>query len=254
MKKRSVIFSIITFILTLTILSGVNYAKKKPIPAYQLTKAEEIVEYSLTEDTSQENDDCQTCVCVIGKAKLSLSPDMATITACIENFNESLNLSKDQTLETFNKVYNALLELDLEKDKITLNYFNSHPHFDYTGERKLLGYNSKACFSIEVDNIEKIDGCIEILTNNGVSEINDICYSLSNIDEQYNLALSQALENAKAKASQLFGSENYTICGIREENFYSAGSFCRNYGETLSLATIGKVEIEARVNVLFKEI
>jgi len=267
MKRKSIILSIFAFALCFTMLTGVCAPKKKPILAKELSYAEEVIEYTFeeidefdssenTEINQEDNTDedcCETCVCVIGKAKLTLSPDMATITACIEKFNEELNLSKNENLEILDKVMVALKDAGVGEDKITLDFFNAYPSYDYNSGRSPIGFYSKSCFSFEVDNIEKIPTYINVLTENGVTDICNVCYSLSNIEEEYNNALTQALENAKNKAVKLFGSENYKICGIKEENVFSTSMLCRNYVENLSSSLMGKVEIEARVNVVFKE-
>lgn len=263
MKKKSIILSIFACILCLTMLAGVSAPKKKPILSNELANAEEVIEYILEESTEdmtteeneeiqEDDDDCETCVCIIGKAKLTLAPDMATITACIEKFNEDMNASKNENLAILDSVMSLLKEQGISEDKITLDYFTAHPTYDYDSSRQPIGYYSKSSFSFEVDKIENIPTYISILTENGVTDICDVCYSVSNMEEEYSNALVQALENAKTKASKLLGSEELKICGIREESVYSCNTLCRKYVENLSSELMGNVEIEARVNVMFK--
>ena len=264
MKKKSIILSIFTLILCVTMLAGITAPKKKPILANEMCYADEVIEYTTEENENTDNtnenieeddccEDCETCVCVIGKAKLTLSPDMATITACIEKFNEDLNSSKNDNLEILNTVMTALKDQGISEEKISLDYFTAHPSYDYSASRQPIGFYSKSCFSFEIEKLDNIPTYINILTENGVTDICNVCYSISNIDEVYNDALSQALENAKAKAVKLFGSENLKMCGVREESVYSASTLCRDYVENLSSSLMGNVEIEARVNVMFKE-
>lgn len=258
MKKKSIFLTIFAFILCVSVLTGINAPKKKPILSTEkYSKAEEIIEYTLEEEENEnlvdDEEECETCICVTGKAKLTLTPDIATITACIEKFNEDIKFSQNENLEIFNKSITALKDAGISEDKITLDYFTSHPSYDYSEGKTPVGFYSKSCFSFEVDNLENITNYISILTDNGVTNICSICYSISNMDEQYTNALSSALENAKTKAASLLGSDNYQICGIREENIYSASSLCKDYVENLSSSIMGKVEIEARVNVMFKK-
>ena len=249
--------------MCLTMLAGVSAPKKKPILTNELAYAEEVIEYTLAEDSTEddtttdseeieEDDDCETCVCVIGKAKLTLTPDMATITACIEKFNEDMNTSKNENMAILDTVIASLKEQGVAEDKITLDYFTAHPSYDFSAGRQPIGFYSKSCFSFEVENIDNIPTFISILTENGVTDICDVCYSVSNMEEEYSNALSQALENAKTKASKLLGGENLKVCGIREESVYSCNTLCREYVENLSSALMGKVEVEARVDVMFK--
>lgn len=263
MKRKSIFISIFTLVLSVTMLAGITAPKKKPILANEMCLAEEVIEYTLDNDTtedeittdeiSESSDECETCICVIGKAKLTLTPDMATITACIEKFHEDMNTSKNENLNILNTVMTALKDAGVGEEKITLDYFTAHPSYDFSTGRQPVGFYSKSCFSFEVENLENVSSYISILTENGVTDICDVCYSVSNIEEEYNNALSQALENAKAKASKLIGSEELQMCGIREESVYSSNTLCRKYIENLSSSLMGKVEIEARINVMFKE-
>ena len=252
MKKKTLIISLMAIILCFTILTGVVAPRKKPILANEMAKAEEFIEYSTDEEQANE-DDCETCIFIVGKSKLTLTPDQATITACIEKFNQELTESKNECLSILDTITVALEEQGIEKEKISLNYFTAHPSYDYSTSLQPLGYYSKASFSFEVEKIDSIPTYIDVLTENGVTSIYDICYSLSNIEEQYNTALSQAVEHAKTKASKLFDSQDIQICGIREESVYSASTLCREYNEVLSNSLIGKIEVEARVNVMFKK-
>lgn len=251
--KKSILLSIFGGILCLTMLTGTTAPKKKPIFVEKLTKAEEIVEYfEEQEDLTDQDDDCDTCISIVGKAKLTLKPDMATIKVCIEKFNEDMNTSKNQNMTLLNDVMNALKEQGINENAITLDYFSAHPSYDYTISHQPVGFYSKSCFSFQVENLEEIPNYISTLTENGVTDICNICYSLSNIEEEYNNALAQALENAKTKAVQLLGSENLKICGIKEESVFTSNTLCRDYIENLSSSLMGEVEIEARVNVVFK--
>ena len=259
MKHKTIILSVIALLLTAITLLGVNSPLKKPIPAKELVFAEEeIIEYTLEEgnqnsieDIEEEGNDFSTCVSIIGSAKVSLSPDIATITACIEKFNEDINISKNQTLDILNEIKEKLLNNEIKKENFSLDFFSTHPSYDFNTNRQPIGYYTKACISFKVENLDNISKYINILTENGVTDICDICYSLSNLEEEYNNVLVKAVENAKNKASKLFNKEGI-ICEIKEEAIYSCNSLCREYTQNISSDLIGQVEIEAKVNVLFK--
>ena len=263
MKKKTLL-TILSLILCIIVLAGITLPKKKPILADEMCKAEEFVMYSIEDDSTQEEnqieeqtedaeDDCDTCISVIGNAKLTLTPDRATITACVEKFNEDINTSKNDNLNIFNSVVTALKNADIKEENITLDCFNVHPSYDYSVGRTPIGFSSRSCFSFEIENLENIATYINILTENGVTDICNICYSVSNIDNHYSTALNMALENAKTKVATLFENDSFKVCGIKEENVYSVSSLCRDYVENISSSLIGKVEIEARVNVIFKK-
>lgn len=262
MKKKSIFISIFTLILCVTFLAGIT-APKKPILAKEMSSAEEVVEYyddinTSIQNTTEDNDNtskddcCQTTVFVVGTAKLNLSPDMATITACIEKFNEDLASSKNENLEILNNVMEALKSNGINEKDISLDFFNAHPSYDFTAGRLPIGYNCKSCFSFKVNNLDTLSEVIGILTDNGVTEICNICYSVSDLEQQYTNALSQALDNAKAKASILLGCENLEICRIKEECSHMAISLCRQFVDNLNSSLVGTVTVEAKVSAVIK--
>lgn len=259
MNKKTLILSLMAFVLCAIMISLAN-GVKKPIPAKELAFAEEVVQWTLEDEDIQdtqeeeirEETEDDICISIIGKAKLTLKPDIATITACIEKFNEDITLSKNENLEILNKVKQALEEQGIGEDKIILEYFSAHPTYDHNAGKQPVGYYSKSCFSFKIENLDNIPTVIDILTENGVTDICDVCYQLSNIEEEYNNALLKAIENAKSKAVKITGNENIEITDIKEEMVYSCSSLCRQYVENLNLDMIGQVEIEAKVNIVFK--
>ena len=257
MKKKSIFLSIFALILCVISIAGLT-APKKPILAKEMCMAEEI-EYYYEEEfkeqsENQETDDdcCQTYVFVMGTAKLKLSPNMATITACIEKFNEDLVSSKNENLEILNNVMTALKNNGINENDISLDFLNAHPSYDFSVGRQPIGFNCKSCFSFNLNNLDELSNIISVLTENGVTDICNICYSVSDMEEQYTNALSQALENARTKASILLDCDNLEICKIKEECSHMAIGLCKQYVDNLNSSLIGNVEIEAKVSAIFK--
>ena len=85
-----------------------------------------------------------------------------------------------------------------------------------------------------------------------MSSICEINYQVADLEGAYSQALSQALENAKTKASKLLGKEDLRIVKINEERIYTSNNMYRSYAEEYSTSPlIGKINIEARVIVEF---
>ena len=105
---------------------------------------------------------------------------------------------------------------------------------------------------MKVCSLDKLKDYIDCLSNNGVTNICDINYKVSDIDEQYTLLLNSAVENAKSKAIKLLGKEDINIVSIKEEMVYSNNNLWRTYtGVESANSLIGKVELEAKVLVEF---
>ena len=164
-----------------------------------------------------------------------------------------LDKAKENNFQAFENLIKALKKIGIEEDAITLTHFNCHPNYNYDCGRKIVGYYSTTSFTIKVDALDKIKECVSVMTANGVTEINDIVYEVSNLDEQYSNALKNAVENSKEKASKLLNRNDLKIVSVKEEHVYSCNSLYRTYAGDMSASDlVGKIEVEARVLVEFK--
>lgn len=275
MKVKKVFISLaIILMATLLLVGGVGGAvKRKPIEAREMAHAQ-VIEYEegveenndtivdekfenkiLNESlqkVSAENVEEDVNICIFGNAKLSLSPDRAKISACIQFLESELDKAKENNFQAFEKLIKALKEIGIDENAITLTHFNCHPNYNYDCGRKIVGYYSTTSFTVKVDALDKIKECVSVMTENGVTEINDIVYEVSNLDEEYSVALKNAVENAKEKAGKLLNRDDLKIVSVKEEYVYSCNSLYRTYaGEMSASDLVGKIEVEARVLVEF---
>lgn len=212
----------------------------------QFSKLSNIVEYN-----SEEED--YASICVIGNANLNLSPDSAQICVKIEKLDEEITNSKTQCFETFERAVEELKKAEIGEDEICLNYFNCYPEYNFESGRRLTGYFSDISFCVNVKSLDNINNVVNSLLESGVTSIYEINYQVSDLENAYSQALSQALENAKTKASKLLGKEDLKIVRINEERIYTSNNMYRSYAEQYSTSPlIGKINIEARVVVEFE--
>ncbi len=271
MKIKKLLFSsFIVCLVCLLILGGVySGVRKRPIEAREMSHAE-IIEYEEDEklETEDVNENVETSadvamddkneevekisICVFGNSKISLSPDKAKICAMIENFDGDMVKAKQDNFEIFEKVISALKEIGISEEDIVLDNFNCYPQHECGHGHKILGYESTTRFSVNVSALDKIKECVSVLTENGVTDICNINYKVTNIDEEYNNALLSAVENAKIKATKILGRDDLQMVKVKEEYVYSCNNLYRNYADDLSASDlVGKVEIEAQVLVEF---
>ncbi len=211
----------------------------------QFSRLSNIVEYNL-------EDDDETTICVIGNASLNLSPDSAQVCIKIEKLSEEISQSKTQCFETFDKAVASLKENGIGEDDICLNYFNCYPEYNFESGRKITGYFSDISFCVTVKSLDNLNNVVNILLENGVTSIYEINYQVADLENAYSQALSQALENAKTKASKLLGREDLKVVKINEERIFTSNNMYRSYAEEYSNSPlIGKINIEARVVVEF---
>ena len=213
------------------------------------TVAEEVIEY----EGSSAQEDCENCtfICVEGKSTISLSPDRAKICAMIETIGGDLASSKNDVMQKIDDVFSALKKGGAGEEDICLDFFRCLPSYDFSNGKNLVGYVTTASFCLSVDDINDVQKFVDIMTENGITSICDICYEVSNMEEQYSTALSQAFENAKQKASALLATDNVRLVKITEEHTFAPYSLCRNV-DALSADYVGKIDITARVRAVFE--
>ena len=262
MKKKILKSMFVCTLALFALCSGVKGEddKKKPIVMQQYSYAEELEEdvvadqveddASLTDGdvVEYESDDKLIFVRVCGKAKSQVSPDSAVIFSRIETLENDISLSKESNYNIFEKVVSQLEEKGLSKDEIKLEYFNCQPSYDYSSGRTLNGYYSTTAFSVYVNDLQSLDAYFSALTDAGVTSIDNVCYKVSSMEDEYNNVLKLAVENARAKAETMLGCDNLTLAKIKEECVCSAGNFMKSSLDGTKLSSfLGKMEIEAQV-------
>ncbi|MCI8555522.1 MAG: SIMPL domain-containing protein [Clostridia bacterium] len=278
--KRIALSAVIIMLVCLLVVGGVSSAyRKRPIEVKEFSNAQ-VIEYEseeeILETAEEETKEVggeiiegeeeslpnvktdlseqinKVSICVYGNSKVSLSPDRAKISARIETLDGEMAKAKEANFATFDKVIAALKEIGIEEEQIVLKHFNCHPNYDYDYGRNIIGYYSTITFDVKLDGLDKVKECASVLTENGVTNISDVIYEVSNLDEEYNNALMAAVENSKEKAAKVLGRNDLKIVSVKEEYVYSCNSLYRNYMDDMSASDlIGKLEIEARVLVEF---
>ena len=190
-------------------------------------------------------------ISVIGESSQKLTPDMAKISATINQVDIDLETAKNKTFEIYSNVKKAM-ENNQSVSKINLSYFTTYPNFDYSQGKTLTGYNSTLSFEFEVDQLDKIQDAINSLIDCGVKNINNINYQVKDFSEQYNNILQSAIDNAVEKAKILLQKDDVKIKNIVEQETYNSCYMCKSYFEGDNGDFDSQIEISARVKVVFE--
>ncbi|MBE7074115.1 MAG: DUF541 domain-containing protein [Clostridiales bacterium] len=211
--------------------------------AFDTTSESEVVEYQLDDELS---------VMVVGCAKVKVAPDSAVIKARIETLEGDIDASKESALEIFDNVTSSLLDKGLTKENVKLDCFNCFPCYEFSLAKSISGYSSSCTMSIEVVQMDSLQEYIDVLTENGITSIENICYKVADMDLQYNTALTSAIENAKNKAQAIAG-EGLSLVNVKEESLHCSNFFARCCSDVKLADYVGEVEIEARVVAVFEK-
>lgn len=217
------------------------------IPAVTLPA---ITNHTVDQAKAAETD--KPCISIIGEATRELSPDKASISISIENLDTDIKAAKDKTFASFDKAVEALVENGVARESIVVENYSSYPNYDYSCGKNLIGYYSSLNFTYSVDQLDNLKATIDAVSENGLANVNNINYQLSNESELYSEALTEALNSAREKAEKLLGRTDLTLTNVEEECVYYSNTLYRCYNSAMSSQEmVGKVKIKARVKAQF---
>lgn len=243
MKK----FLALCFALLFTVLFVPNAQVKlrEPVQAEKMAFAEEVVTEEETKESGfVEYYSEQTRLCVVGEASKTLSPDRGIVYAHTSGLGSDCKTAKDEAFERFDKVVEILEENGCDKSKVVIESFHCRPCRECRE-----GCHGNLSFSFVIEDLSKTDEIISAVLEGGVKEISSICYEVSNMEEEYNNLLGEALEKAKVKASSLLG-DDCKLVDIREQSVYYSNCIYREYVENQG-GYLGGVEVRTMVEATF---
>lgn len=151
-------------------------------------------------------------VTVQGRGSVTVTPDLGTISfAVTQEGTEAAQVQKAIT-EQSNKVKDALLETGLPEDQFSTSGIQLYTNYDYSsGEETAVGYRGQISMMIHEISVDEIGTCLQVLSDNGVNQIDGIYVTYSGYEEAYNEALEKAMQQARQKAETIAWAEDARI-------------------------------------------
>ncbi len=168
---------------------------------------------------------------VTGEGKVSLKPDIATITVGIQAPGTSVKAAQDQINVSINKVSSAIKQLGVKDADIQTTNYNINPEYDYTNGQKIKGYTASTNLFVKVRQVDKVNQVIDTATSNGANQVGGINFDIDDKSKVENEARQKAVLDAKKKAedaAKIAGFKLGKIVNYSENNpnspipFYSA--------------------------------
>jgi hypothetical protein len=202
MKLYKIAAVIIIFFVTLFIYS--KFGPSLPISLLTQQKGEPLV--------------------VSEQGKASGAPDMAIISAGIEDNGESLSTVENSVNTKSKTLADAVKKLGVKSEDIQTSSYNVSPNYDYTTTpNKITGYLVSTSYQIKVRDLTKVNDIVAALTPAGANQVGGISFTFSD-ETQAKLtdqARKQAVDKAKQKAESLAKATGITlgnIINISEDN------------------------------------
>lgn len=214
-------------------------------------------------------EDMMSSVTVQGTGSVTVTPDLGTIAfAVTEEGPEAEDVQKAIT-EKANTVSTALSEAGLPEDHFQTAGIRLYADYDYSSEVEILvGYRGQISMSVEEISVDEVGKYLQILSENGVNQIDGITVFYSGYEDAYREALEKAMLQARGKAQTLAGAENAKITGrfsVEEgwqndslrgrEKTLESNMVMTAAGDAASQSldySVGTTEVEATVKVCYE--
>ncbi|WP_078546565.1 SIMPL domain-containing protein [Litchfieldia alkalitelluris] len=153
---------------------------------------------------SPNNMELKNVIKLEGEGKLSIMPDLATVTIGIMTENKSVVAAQQENASRTTKVLETLKTFGvLDRNIQTINYL-IQPIVQYIDGKSInQGFQVTHLLEITVKDIESVGSIYDIAINAGANISKSLNYKVDNPSLHYHQALENALKNAQAKAVKL---------------------------------------------------
>ena len=158
--------------------------------------------------TTIESNSQQEGIWASGEGKVTVTPDIATLSLGVEAQAATVAEAQSQAAEAMDAVMAALAASGIAEKDIQTQYFNIDQVTSWdkdTGEEIVIGYRVTNMVTAKIREIDKAGSIIDAVAAAGgdLTRINSISFSVDDPSAYYDEARQEAMADARAKAEQL---------------------------------------------------
>ena len=158
---------------------------------------------------------------VIGTGSLKVQPDMAIVNLGIITEDKNLEKAQRENAKISNRVIRELESMGIDRRDISTANYNIEAQYDYVDNKRVFrSYRVTNILGVNIRDITKVGEIIDASVKNGVNNVENIRFTISNPKHYNNKALKLAVENSVEKAmvigSTLKVNVNTTPCSVKE--------------------------------------
>lgn len=206
-------------------------------------------------------------VTVTGRSGMEATPDVAKISVGVSSRAATPAAAREQNTVAINATLEALKALGIEDKDIQTTNMNMWNSYDSNGN--IVGYRMSTDLAVYVRDIERAGEVVDAAISAGSNELNGVEYLLSNEDEIYQAALTDAIDLARQKAEAMAAAAGKTVGQVKKiEETSRAVATVRDYSEFANPDTSGaamnakadtvirpgSTSVSAQVQVIFEMI
>lgn len=205
----------------------------------------------ITSSVSQVSTNQVSLFTAPGEARISVVPDQAEIYLGVNITAESVKTAQDEANAISNKLRADLKNLGVADNQIKTQNYSVYPDYDWSESvRRITGYSVDSTIAVTVTDFALLNTIIDTATTDGVNEISNINFTLSDAKTQEvkkqarQEAIKRAQENATELAS-LAGLHLGKVVDVSE----SAGSTPRLYATNKAMGLAATEDAEYDTNI-----
>ena len=202
---------------------------------------------------------------VQGSGQAKLAPDQAGLSLSVITDGRSAQEVQAENARKMQAVTEAVKGLGVEDRFIRTSNLSMQPRYEHkNGERKLKGYTATNTLRIEVKDLSKLGRIIDRALNAGANKVDSLDFSLQAPERLQQLALKNAVADARSKAEVIAGALGKQIAGLKQVSEENSGYMTRSYSLPLLAAakadnstavetpvSPGELELSATVHIEF---
>jgi len=149
-------------------------------------------------------------VTVVGHGESQGRPDMATVQIGVDSEAPTAKDALAQNNTQAQAVLDKLKQLGIAEKDIQTSNFSIYPTYATDG-RQVTGYHVTNSVSVKIRNLDQSGTLLDQVVQAGANSISGISFSVTDPQSQLEQARKQAVEDAKARATQLATSGGATV-------------------------------------------
>lgn len=207
-------------------------------------------------------------ITVSGRVGMEVEPDVARITVGVSSRAATPAAAREDNAEAIGSTLDALLELGIQEKDIQTSNMNMRTVYSYDGNGNsyVNGYRMDTSLTILVREMDKAGEVVDAAVAAGSNELDGVEYLVSNRDELYNQALTDAVGLARQKAEALAAAAGRTLGAVmtvdeasnavatiyeyEDVNADTGGFFAA--ADRVTTIQPGSTTVEAQVRVVFE--
>lgn len=214
-----------------------------------------------------ENKTDERTINVSGNGEVSATPDIAYISLGVISEKNTVGEAQSANSTAINAIIDSIKKAGIASEDIKTSNYNISPKYNYedkTGNSTVIGYTVSNTLNIKVKDISKAGNIIDMAVENGANISNGISFGVSDYQKYYNMALADAIANAKGKAQVIAGSIGVTVStptrvsesssGVQNSNavYYDTSMKVASGGGKGTSVETGAYKIKASVSLVYE--